>query len=283
MSSLSVKRQRANTNGEKAVPSNSRDDYQKIIATFDASTLRDLLLAAATQSSQVAAQVVARQNDIVDAEKTKVIDFDHFSKGVWHEMARGGGSSGSRQYRLGLEVSVTVEETIAKIKEQSPSHSSFGTKKSALVTLRKIAKTIVLSGNDTMGHEVINQLYQDGEPLDKAMHYVVDGMSEDERNEMRSDQEWVDKVKELVELGRNHDMYETLDQLLEKLGVEVGGDRIQNPEMDIGTVQRTTSVKQARKSKKARVRRRDMCRGCGCGNSQCSVRISGVPNSDLEP
>ena len=36
---------------------------------------------------------------------------------------------------------------------------------------------------------------------------------------MRSDQEWDDNGKGLVELGRNHDVYETLlNQLLEKLG-----------------------------------------------------------------
>lgn len=69
------------------------------------------------------------------------------------------------------------------------------------MTLRKIAKTIVLSGNDTIGHEVINRLYHDGEPLDKAMHYVVDGMGEDERDKMRSDRERVDRVKELMELN----------------------------------------------------------------------------------
>ncbi len=58
---------------------------------------------------------------------------------------------------------------------------------------------------------------------------------------MRSDQEWVDKVKDLVELGRNHDVYETLlDQLLEKLGVEVADDRVPKPEMDIETVGRNT-------------------------------------------
>lgn len=190
MSDLSVKRQRANTNGDAAIPFKSPDEYRRIIATFDESTLRDLLLTAATNSSQVAAQVVARRNEIVNTETTRAIDFDHFSKSVWHAMAQGEGSSGSRQHDLGLEVSVTIEETIAKIKRQTPSHSSFDTKKSALLTLRKIAKTIVLSGNDRMGHEVINQLHQDGEPLDKAMQYIVDGMSEDEKDKMRSDGEW---------------------------------------------------------------------------------------------
>lgn len=258
MSNLSVKRQRANTSGDKAVPSNPPDDYRKIIATFDESTVRDLLLSAAISSSQVAAQVISRRNDISNAEAAKVIDFDHFSKSVWHAMAQGGGASGSKQYDLGLEVSFAIEKTIATIKAQTPSHSSFGTKKSALVTLRKIAKTVVLSGNDTMGHEVINQLYQDGDPLDKAMHYIVDGMSEEERVKLRGDREWVDKVKELVELGRDHDMYGTLDQLLEKLGVRTTDDGVQKPLMPVEAMEIVTPPERTRESKKARAPRRDM-------------------------
>ena len=206
-----------------------------------------------------------------------MIDFDRFSKSVSHDMAQGGGSSGSRAYHLGLDVSVTIEETVATIKEQTPSHGSFGTKKSALVTLRKIAKTIVLGGNKPMGNEVINQLRQDGEPLIKAMHYIVDGMSEDERDKMRSDEAWVDEVKELVEFGRKHVIYQTLNELLEKLGVGVVDDRFQKGATDIKTVERKKPVEEARKGKKAKAPRRDMCRGRGCGNSLCSVRISRAP------
>lgn len=75
MSNLSVKRQRANTNGDVAtIHSKSSDEYRKIIATFDESTLRDLLLLAATNSSQVAALVVARRNDETKAENARAMD-----------------------------------------------------------------------------------------------------------------------------------------------------------------------------------------------------------------
>ena len=75
MSNLSVKRQRANTNGDAAaIPSKSPEEYRKIIATFDESTLRDLLLLAATNSSQLAALVVARRDDIIKAGNARAID-----------------------------------------------------------------------------------------------------------------------------------------------------------------------------------------------------------------
>ena len=75
MSNLSVKRQRANTNGDAAaIHSKSPDEYRKIIATFDETTLRDLLLSAATNSSQLAALVVARRNNITKAENARAMD-----------------------------------------------------------------------------------------------------------------------------------------------------------------------------------------------------------------
>lgn len=79
MSNLSVKRQRANTNGDVATPCKPLDDCRNIIATFDESTVRELLLAAATKSSQIAAQVFTWRDDIVNAENNGVIDCDHFS------------------------------------------------------------------------------------------------------------------------------------------------------------------------------------------------------------
>ena len=81
MSNLSVKRQRANTNGDvTAIPSKSLDEYRKIIATFDEGTLRDLLLSAATSSSQVAALIVARRHVIIKAENARAKDIVQVSE-----------------------------------------------------------------------------------------------------------------------------------------------------------------------------------------------------------
>ena len=54
--------------------------------------------------------------------------------------------NGSRGCDAGIDAGISVSQTIAKIKEQTPAHASFGTKKSALVILRKIGKSIALGG-----------------------------------------------------------------------------------------------------------------------------------------
>ena len=230
MSKQSAKRPRANTNGDLTVASTStnaksdhnarRDYYKSIIDTFDEQTLRAVLLAAAQNVPDAAALVVNRRDDILREESTKVIDFDFQSKVAWHALNDPDDSrNGSRGYDAGIDAAISVSETIAKIREQTPAHASFGTKKSALVTLRKIGKSIALGGRwDEFSSQVIKTLYTEGEPLDKAMLGIVDAMKKEEKANMRGNKEWIEKVKELMELGKDIDMFETLEKMLERLG-----------------------------------------------------------------
>ena len=89
------------------------------------------------------------------------------------------------------------------------------------MTLRKIGKSIALGGRrDELSSQVIKTLYTEGEPLEKAMLEIVDAMKEEEKANMRDDKEWIEKVKELVELGKDVDMFETLENMLDMLGPE---------------------------------------------------------------
>lgn len=113
-----TRRQQADTNDDTVLPSKSSDGYRKTIFTYE-----DFLLLAETTTAEFAEQIVTRRNDIGTAEATRVIDFDHFSKSVWHEMAAGTTSLNSSQYhRLEMEVSITIEKTVTNIKEQTPSN-----------------------------------------------------------------------------------------------------------------------------------------------------------------
>ena len=224
MSGQSAKRQRANTNGDlttASTPTNAKlDQYKSIIDTFDEQTLRAVLLAAAQDVPDVAAHVVRRRDDILREESAKIIDFDFQSKVAWHALNNPRDRrNGSRGYNAGIDAGISVSQTIAKIKEQTPAHASFGTKKSALVTLRKIGKSIALGGDyDEFGSEVIKTLSNEGDPLEKAMLEIVGAMKEKEKTKMRDDKEWIEKVKELVELGKDVDMFESLEKMLEVLG-----------------------------------------------------------------
>lgn len=66
-------------------------------------------------------------------------------------------------------------------------------------------------GYDTLGSEVNNHLYTEGEPLEKAVKGIVAGMSEDGKTKMRDNREWIERVNELVELEKDHDQYEVRD------------------------------------------------------------------------
>ena len=223
MSKQSAKRQRANTNGGVTATSPPGwakvDQYHAIIDTFDELTLRALLLSAALSNADIAARVVEQRDEILRKESAKVIDFDYQSKVAWHALNNPRDNrNGTRGYEAGIDAAVTVSQIIEKIREQTPAYASFGTKKSALVTLRKIGKSIALGGSyDEFGSEVIKTLSNEDNPLEEAMLEIVGEMTEEEKANMHADKEWIEKVEELMELGEDVDMFETLGNMLEEL------------------------------------------------------------------
>jgi hypothetical protein len=123
-----------------------------------------------------------------------------------------------------------------------------------------------------LGSEVTNYLYTEGEPLEKAVKGIVAGMSEDGKTKMRDNREWVQKVNELVELEKDHDQYETLDEMLRMLGQEVSdddeeseedGESEESEESEEGEEPGYSGYQGSRnipiKAQKARVPRRNMC------------------------
>ncbi|KAF2835853.1 hypothetical protein M501DRAFT_997533, partial [Patellaria atrata CBS 101060] len=65
-------------------------------------------------------------------------------------------------------------------KQCAGSKTSFGIKKSSLETLRKIGKTIALTGD-----EVIQERFRCSSPLEEAMLNILDGMNSSEIETMK--------------------------------------------------------------------------------------------------
>lgn len=184
----SKRRQRSDSNGANSTPAKTQPapggNYQAMIDTFSVGVLRELLGAAAPSHAPVAAMVASKQKEIVAAERAKVHNFDGHSKSIWRVLAAGDRVSGSKAYDASTDALTSIEGSISIILENTPAHASFGTNKSALLTLRKMGKSIALSGPNAMAHK-IDQSLTDGEPLENAMLNIVNNMDEDEKRRMR--------------------------------------------------------------------------------------------------
>jgi len=159
----STKRQRPNTNADSAAapfsripnapPTNHqyRVKLQSILDTFNEQTLRETLFTTALKHENVFSLLTNCYTDTICRQSTRIINFDHNSDSVWHELLQGRGLTGSRQYDLGGDVVASIAGTTTKILERTPAHASFETKKSALETLRKMGKSIALGGIRYLG------------------------------------------------------------------------------------------------------------------------------------
>ncbi|KAK3314595.1 hypothetical protein B0H66DRAFT_563204 [Apodospora peruviana] len=93
-----------------------------------------------------------REEEEKEKPTARVINFDHLSKSVWHTLNTSWYTqlSSSKQYEASLDAYNDVTKCIESIRKKTPpTTSAYGTKLSALETLRKIAKTVLLSNGDT--------------------------------------------------------------------------------------------------------------------------------------
>jgi hypothetical protein len=215
----STKRQRTNTIGASVSGSDGIDtDIIPIIAALPVETVRSFLAAAAYRYSPIASLVLDEHRKIVEAQQAKVIDFDHYSKSVWKVInVTYSKLSGSRQYEASSEAIASVEGYIEAIGRDTPAHASFGTKKSALETLRKIGKTIALS-TDVVAYEVRIQ-FQNESCLETTMLQIAKSMTEEERTEVLTD-EFEEKLEELEGLAEGYCIFEKLKDVRRVLSGE---------------------------------------------------------------
>ncbi|KAI9694248.1 MAG: hypothetical protein M1820_009106 [Bogoriella megaspora] len=155
------------------------------------------------------------------AEQEEVVDFDHFSKSVWYSLNRKWTDPrGSKEYENAWHAYGEVTDAIQSIRGSSKSHTSFGTRESALVTLRKIGKSVILA-RDVLGAEV-RKNFQCDDCFVSAMFSIAENMSPEDRQNIRNldGGEFVDKLEELVGLAKGkciwEDLHEVLDVLLDR-------------------------------------------------------------------
>ena len=93
-------------------------------------------------------------------------------------------------------------------------NSSLGTKRSALETLRKMAKTLLMGGPDVISHELMKD-FQEDPAFEDSMCHVIQAMNVEERAQMCrvNDGEILDKLDELVRLSRDHCVLEGLPKV----------------------------------------------------------------------
>lgn len=169
--------------------------------------------------SLVANWIYERHHEKIMAEQARVINFDKNSKNVWYELnVAHKRESGSRQYESAFDAHSYVCEVIASIETHVKYHSSYATKKSALETLRKIGKTICLTG-DTIGSEVRKQ-FGHGDELDSAMLAILGQMSSDETEQMAKEDDgdgkgtFDNKMDNLVGLCESYSVFNGMGEVL---------------------------------------------------------------------
>ncbi|KAJ5565398.1 hypothetical protein N7513_001640 [Penicillium frequentans] len=195
----------------------------KEMIKLKAEGLAELLHKAAKAHPDVNTMVTAAINSMMEERKKRIVDFDQYSKSIWSAInVRHSSKKGSKQYDLSFDVASEVSSTISHIANQCAEFSNPRTRLNGLETLRKIGKTICLSSNDTLGHEVQKQ-FQSDPSLENAMHDIVSEMSPAEREVVMNGPLW-QKLDELEQLANDYCVFEGLHAVMDLIQGEGGND-----------------------------------------------------------
>ncbi|KGO77225.1 hypothetical protein PITC_092970 [Penicillium italicum] len=225
-----VKRARANIIGDAHIKTTapSVEEISQNIQHLDPQTVTDLLIQAAHIHPDVMSMVDDAIRVIREKEQNRIINFEHYSSSVWKSINITYGSMrGGAQYDVSFEVAQSIVDTIKLITKQCGPFTNPQTRFNGLSVLRKIGKTIALSSNDTLGHEV-QKRFQWDTSLVEGMLEIIDSMMEDERREIREDESspeslWP-KLEELEQLAEDYCIHPGLGAVLDRLDPDARED-----------------------------------------------------------
>ena len=146
-------------------------------------------------------------------QQTTTVDFDYLSKDVWKALnVTYGKLRGARQYELAGEAQRVVVGCIETIRMGCATVASYETKLNAVETLRKIGKTICMSGNEVVGREII-KAFESEKILEDTVLAIVQSMTDDERGKLLKDP-WFNKLWQLIVLSTDHLIMDGLGDVL---------------------------------------------------------------------
>ncbi|OXV11034.1 hypothetical protein Egran_01207 [Elaphomyces granulatus] len=184
------------------------DTLQAMLDKLPSSWKNGALLQAALKYPDVRQMVFTEMQITEGRENRRIIDFDYHSRSVWKSLnVTYSKLSGSRQFEAAFDVQSSIDSTIETITKQCQRPSSAQTRRNGFEVLRKIGKSILLSG-DTLGHEVQKQFGSD-HTLEDGMLAILQQMDLDEIVEIRygnvggSNELW-EKLLELKDLASQH-------------------------------------------------------------------------------
>ncbi|KAF1988363.1 hypothetical protein K402DRAFT_328885, partial [Aulographum hederae CBS 113979] len=200
------------------------EQLQQGIDALDEAAARSVLFQLAQHNVPIANFIYDHYAKVCHEEAARNMDFDHHSKDVWHQLnTRYSSMSGSKQYEQAGEVFRDIISTLETIVSSVAPHSSFSTKRSALATVRKIGKGILLS-HGCIPHEVLKD-FQYESSFEDSVAKIISYMTEAERVKMSEadDGEFPAKLRELVALSEGHEIFVGLAKSLAILMGESDG------------------------------------------------------------
>lgn len=190
---------------------------QSAILAMDINFLSDFAMTMAMSQPLAAEMLLQQHENILEKERTSVIDFSQCANAVLAAVNVTG--SGSEQFDHADSSFENIRKIMATdIQDLVTPSSPYATKANALQVLYDIGD-IVCEASDTIGHE-IRIKFQCDVTLEDVMRHVLDCMTTEQRAQARGNG-FMEKMRELLKRSLDFCIFQDLGQICDLLqGVE---------------------------------------------------------------
>ncbi|KAF2794303.1 hypothetical protein K505DRAFT_361184 [Melanomma pulvis-pyrius CBS 109.77] len=210
----------------------TKNEIWEALTRLDASFTQQLLFRLAMSQPRVASEIwVSYQSELLK-ESNQVLDFGIISEEVDTTMNQNYGNMGNvKQFEFADDVIEQILQSIATIQEEATKpNASFGTRRSALETLRHIG-SIICRSEGVIPLEVVKS-FRDDSALEDAMLAIVGCMTTEQRREMAGLREGAfefrEKMQDLITEGTLRCVFARMSGVLSALEGEGGGQPMSN-------------------------------------------------------
>ncbi|KAL8920353.1 MAG: hypothetical protein Q9208_006324 [Pyrenodesmia sp. 3 TL-2023] len=201
-------------------------DLNHMITFFHPDTMRRLLLEAALASPALAFAVKTHHELIVAHQTREIKPHHHHHLRVARMLSIAETMTPVHAWSMAPDVIYIIQTSVKEILVETRAHVLLGTKKSALRTMLKIFQTLISKYGTKCGKLVCQDIAH-YETMENAMLKILKTFNDGQKERFRRDVHWVRPMREVLQWGKKHRMFQKIKDVLRAIGLKVADDKME--------------------------------------------------------
>ena len=198
----------------------SPDDVKAQLQVLDENAMREMLQHVASASKGSAAWIKRKCDKKITEMHDSEDTFMHLHDDVHTLYQDAHMLEGKGVHYAALHITNVIKDIIGRIRKGAPEYASIATKKNALHTLTKLARTVLSSGHSHLAWQIYIALAET-RALEDTISNIVDSMDEYDKEDVIKDKSLVSRMKLVIQAQDGQGVHLRMKAIFERLPLKL--------------------------------------------------------------